>query len=166
MAKLDRNTLDNFQAALEEVDASWQTEFNLREVVRESFFLIQRAREYKVSWEKIAEVLQQSSDETVSISPVTIRQYYFEILRNPEEQPKPKRKSKTGRKPKSMGVEKTRSDKAKNPIETKKSERISEQSMHETQKEGAKSQVKHNQAESQKELGFDLDDDIKSQFNL
>ena len=92
MVKLSKESLEAFQLALKEVDDSWQTDFNLREAVRESFYLIERARKYKVSWDKIAEILKQSSGIFDEISPESIRFYYFEFSRKSEELPKKKRK--------------------------------------------------------------------------
>lgn len=92
MVKISKESLEAFQSALETVDTSWQTEFNLRETVRQSFELIKKAKAHKVSWEKIAEILKQSSGETEGISPESIRQYYFEFSKNPELLPRKKRK--------------------------------------------------------------------------
>ena len=93
MVKISKKSLEAFQSALETVDTSWQTEFNLRETVRQSFDLIKKAKEHKVSWEKIAEILKQSSGTTEGISPESIRQYYFEFSKNPDLLLKKKRKS-------------------------------------------------------------------------
>ena len=167
MAKLDRTTLDNFQSALAEVDDSWQTEFNLREVVRDSFFLIKRVRDYKVSWEKIADVLKQSSDGNLSISPVTIRQYFFEISRNPEEQPKSKRKSKSK---KTVKKNSNKSDELNKTNQKTISDKIPEKAPTKTDiKPLQKSQIKLADTSQNKQkitLNDDLDSDIKSQFNL
>lgn len=92
MVKISKESLEAFQSALETVDTSWQTEFNLRETVRQSFDLIKKAKEHKVSWERIAEILKQSSGTTEGISPESIRQYYFEFSKNPDLLPKKKRK--------------------------------------------------------------------------
>jgi len=93
VVKITKESLEAFQLILETVDASWQTEFNLRETVRQSFELIKKAREHKVSWERIAEVLRKSSGAAVSFSPESIRQYYFEFSKNPDLLPKKRRKS-------------------------------------------------------------------------
>lgn len=93
MVKVSKESLKAFQSILETVDTSWQTDFNLRETVRQSFELIKKAKQHKVSWEKIAEVLKQSSGTTEGISPESIRQYYFEFSKNPDLLPKKKRKS-------------------------------------------------------------------------
>lgn len=93
MVKLDRDALNKFQLMLENVDETWQTEFNLRETVRQSFELIREAKKYKVSWEKIADLLKQSSGITDRISPESIRQYYFEFAKNPDLLPKKKARS-------------------------------------------------------------------------
>lgn len=92
MVKISKKSLEAFQSTLETVDTSWQTEFNLRETVRQSFDLIKKAKEHKVSWERIAEILKQSSGTTEGISPESIRQYYFEFSKNPDLLPKKKRK--------------------------------------------------------------------------
>lgn len=98
MVKISKESLEAFQSALETVDTSWQTEFNLRETVRQSFDLIKKAKEHKVSWEKIAEILKQSSGTIEGISPESIRQYYFEFSKNPDLLPKKKRKAGQNRK--------------------------------------------------------------------
>jgi len=93
VVKISKESLEAFQSALETVDTSWQTEFNLRETVRQSFDLIKKAKEHKVSWERIAEILKQSSGAIEGISPESIRQYYFEFSKNPDLLPKKKRKA-------------------------------------------------------------------------
>jgi replication initiation and membrane attachment protein DnaB len=93
MVKVSKDSLEAFQSILKTVDPSWQTEFNLRETVRQSFELIKKAKQHKVSWEKIAEILKQSSGVTDGVSPESIRQYYFEFSKNPGLLPKKKRKS-------------------------------------------------------------------------
>ena len=98
MVKISKESLEAFQSALETVDTSWQTEFNLRETVRQSFDLIKKAKEHKVSWERIAEILKQSSGTTEGISPESIRQYYFEFSKNPDLLPKKKRKARQNKK--------------------------------------------------------------------
>lgn len=98
MVKISKESLEAFQSTLEAVDTSWQTEFNLRETVRQSFDLIKKAKEHKISWERIAEILKQSSGTTEGISPESIRQYYFEFSKNPDLLPKKKRKSKQNKK--------------------------------------------------------------------
>jgi translation initiation factor 2B subunit (eIF-2B alpha/beta/delta family) len=84
MVKVSKESLETFQSVLETIDTSWQTEFNLRETVRQSFELIKKAKQHKVSWEKIAEILKQSSGVIDGISPESIRQYYFEFSKNPD----------------------------------------------------------------------------------
>jgi|GEM_PF-818474 len=98
MVKVSKESLETFQSVLETVDTSWQTEFNLRETVRQSFGLIKKAKQHKVSWEKIAEILKQSSGVTDGISPESIRQYYFEFSKNPDLLPKKKRKPSPNKK--------------------------------------------------------------------
>lgn len=111
MVKITKESLEAFQSTLETVDASWQTEFNLRETVRQSFEPIKKAREHKVSWERIAEILRKSSDAAVSISPESIRQYYFEFSKNPGLLPKKRRKSgQNKKKPKSNTPDKSMSE--------------------------------------------------------
>lgn len=95
MLKLSKKDLATFQSKMGAVDSSYQSSFNLREVVGESFELIQKARKYKVSWEQIAKLLQESSETDLAVSPESIRQYYFEFSKNPELLPKKKRKSKS-----------------------------------------------------------------------
>jgi len=98
MVKISKKSLEVFQSTLETVDTSWQTEFNLRETIRQSFDLIKKAKEHKVSWEKIADILKQSSGTTEGISPESIRQYYFEFSKNPDLLPKKKQKARQNKK--------------------------------------------------------------------
>jgi translation initiation factor 2B subunit (eIF-2B alpha/beta/delta family) len=98
VVKVSKESLEAFQSVLETVDTSWQTEFNLRETVRQSFDLIKKVKQHKVSWEKIAEILKQSTGMTDGISPESIRQYYFEFSKNPDLLPKKKRKSSQNKK--------------------------------------------------------------------
>lgn len=99
MPKFSRQTVDAFQEKLGEIDDAWQDEFNLYETVRQSFEAIQRARTYKATWEQIANLLMEVSDSEASISPESIRQYYYEFTNKPEllgkkkktKLPKPKR---------------------------------------------------------------------------
>ena len=58
----------------------------------QSFALIKKARGYKVSWEQIAEILVQSSGSEISVSPATLRQYYFEFAKEPKSLPEKRRK--------------------------------------------------------------------------
>ncbi|WP_068819135.1 hypothetical protein [Phormidesmis priestleyi] len=98
MAKLNPESLESFQSTLETIDPSWQPNFNLREVVGQSFALIKKARGYKVSWEQLAEILKQSNQSQVSISPATLRQYYFEFAKDPKSLPEKRRKPSSTKK--------------------------------------------------------------------
>lgn len=95
MAKFSRKSVEAFQDELEKIDESWQTEFNLRETIAQSFGQISRARKLKVSWEEIAAILIKASESNANISPESIRQYYFELSKHPELLDKGKRKSKS-----------------------------------------------------------------------
>ena len=97
MAKFDEQSINKFIGSLEEIDESWQTEFNLREVVKKSYPLIKKAKKYKVSWEKIAKILEESCEGKVSISPVTIRQYYLELSKRSKKSKKSLKDSKTSK---------------------------------------------------------------------
>ena len=164
MSKLDKNSLDNFMSVLEGVDASWQTEFNLREVVRESYHLIKRARGYKVSWERIAEVLQQSCEGDQSFSPVTIRQYFFEISKNPAEQPRSKRKSKSSQKSKGKPIRSSNTHQVV-PVEASPGSPSADSAISNLQNS---SELNEDNASKAKDTTskYVSKDDIKSQFNL
>lgn len=95
MVKLSKDALSQIQFQLETVDSSWQTEYNLRDVIKECFYLIQDARKHKVSWEKITDIIKQASNITDGISPASVSKYYLELKNNPENLPKKKRKSTT-----------------------------------------------------------------------
>lgn len=91
MPKFTRETVQAFQAKLSEIDASWQQEMNLRETVLLAFDDIKRARRFKATWKQIADILIDVSDTEDSISPESIRQYYFEFSNHPERLAKHKR---------------------------------------------------------------------------
>lgn len=98
MAKrINRSIADAFSAALDETE-EWKVDFNLRELVEDSFFSIEKARERKATWEQIAEILQNAVGDNVEIKADTLRQYYFEALKNKEELTKRKRKKSGKRK--------------------------------------------------------------------
>ena len=99
--KFDRSSADAFATALDETE-EWKVEFNLRELVEESFFSIEKARERKASWEQIAEILQGATGNNVEIKADTLRQYYFEALKIRDELAKQKRKKSSKRKTKSV----------------------------------------------------------------
>jgi len=75
----DRKSLEGFQDKLKAVDQSWQSNFNLKEIIRQSRPFIKKARSFKVSWEQIAVLLQEATGEGVEISAASVRQYYFEL---------------------------------------------------------------------------------------
>ena len=75
----DRKSLEGFQDKLKAVDQSWQSSFNLKEIIRQSRPFIKKARSFKVSWEQIAVLLQEATGEGVEISAASVRQYYFEL---------------------------------------------------------------------------------------
>ena len=99
--KFDRSIADAFATALDETE-EWKVEFNLRELVEESFFSIEKARERKASWEQIAEILQGATEDNVEIKADTLRQYYFEALKIRDELAKQKRKKSSKKKTKSV----------------------------------------------------------------
>ena len=75
----DRKSLEGFQDKLKAVDQSWQSNFNLKEIIRQSRPFIKKARSFKVSWEQIAALLQEATGEGVEIGAASVRQYYFEL---------------------------------------------------------------------------------------
>ncbi|WP_017301615.1 hypothetical protein [Nodosilinea nodulosa] len=84
-----------FHERLSSVDASWQDDFTLKEMVKKSLKPISKARRYKVSWEKIALMLQDATGGELDISAASVRQYYFELTdksANKEKTNKPKPK--------------------------------------------------------------------------
>ena len=73
MAKrIKRSFADTFSAALEET-GEWQVDFNLRELVEDSFFSIEKARDRKANWQQIAELLQTIIGDKIEIKPDTLR---------------------------------------------------------------------------------------------
>lgn len=95
--RIDRNFADAFSTALDETD-EWQAEINLRELVEDSFFSIEKAREKKATWEQITSVLQKLVGTEVEIKVDTVRQYYFDaIVKKDELAEKQKQKAKKAR---------------------------------------------------------------------
>ncbi len=99
--KFDRSIAVAFATALDETE-EWKVEFNLRELVEDSFFSIENARERKASWEQIAKILQNATGDNVEIKADTLRQYYFEALKIRDELAKQKRKKSSKKKTKSV----------------------------------------------------------------
>ena len=99
--KFDRSVADAFSTALDETE-EWKVEFNLRELVEESFFSIEKARERRASWEQIAEILQKTIGDKAEIKSDTLRQYYFDALKIKDELAKTKRKKASKRKGKTV----------------------------------------------------------------
>ena len=99
--KFNRSIADAFTTALDETE-EWKVEFNLRELVEESFFSIEKARERKASWEQIAEILQKTIGGEAEIKSDTLRQYYFDALKIKDELAKTKRKKASKRKGKTV----------------------------------------------------------------
>lgn len=95
--RINRSVADAFSAALDETE-EWQEELNLRELVESSFFSIEKARDRKATWEQIADVLQKTIGDTVDIKADTIRQYYFEALKNRDELAKERRRKSSKKK--------------------------------------------------------------------
>jgi hypothetical protein len=89
--KFNKQSLEDFHERLSSVDASWQEDFTLKEIVRKSLKPISKARRYKVSWDKIAFMLQEATGGELEISAASVRQYYFELTG------KPSKKEKTNR---------------------------------------------------------------------
>lgn len=93
--KFNKQSLQDFHERLSLVDASWQDDFTLKEMVRKSLKPIGKARRYKVSWEKIALMLQDATGGELDISAASVRQYYFELTdkstkKEKTNKPKPK----------------------------------------------------------------------------
>jgi dTDP-4-dehydrorhamnose reductase len=88
--KFNKQSLEDFHERLSSVDASWQEDFNLKEIVRKSLKPISKARRYKVSWEKIALMLQEATGGELEISAASVRKYYFELMEKPSRKEKEK----------------------------------------------------------------------------
>ncbi|MBE9108393.1 hypothetical protein IQ273_03035 [Nodosilinea sp. LEGE 07298] len=93
--KFNKQSLQDFHERLSSVDASWQDDFTLKEMVKKSLKPISKARRYKVSWEKIALMLQEVTGGELDISAASVRQYYFELTdksakKEKTNKPKPK----------------------------------------------------------------------------
>lgn len=97
MAKrINRNFAEAFSTVLEETD-EWRSEINLRELIEESFFSIEKAREKKASWEQIATVLQTTIGGEIEIKADTVRQYYFDAAEKRAELAKKKKRQKAAK---------------------------------------------------------------------
>lgn len=120
MAKFTRESVKAFQEKLGIIDETWQQEMNLRETVLLAFEDIKRARQFKATWKQIADILIEVSETQESISPESIRQYYFDISNHPEQLAQQKRAiKKSSRQPKASPSSTTRPR-----IETEKNSKI------------------------------------------
>ncbi|WP_017302328.1 hypothetical protein [Nodosilinea nodulosa] len=102
--KFNKQSLQDFHERLSSVDASWQDDFTLKEIVRKSLKPISKARRYKVSWEKITLMLQDATGGELDISAASVRQYYFELTdktakKEKTNKPKPKSFKPDGKTP-------------------------------------------------------------------
>ncbi|BAS60425.1 MULTISPECIES: hypothetical protein [Leptolyngbya] len=93
MVKLSKEALKQIQSELGNVNASWQEEFNLRQTVEECFDLIESARSYNVSWERITDIIKKASGTTEGISPASISKYYLELAKTSKTQQRKKKKT-------------------------------------------------------------------------
>jgi hypothetical protein len=118
--KFNKQSLEDFHERLSSVDASWQEDFTLKEIVRKSLKPISKARRYKVSWEKIALMLQEATGGELEISAASVRQYYFELMektpkkeavKSNETKPESKRKQSKNIKTKDLERQETLLDK-------------------------------------------------------
>lgn len=97
--KFNKQSLEDFHERLSSVDASWQEDFTLKEIVRKSLKPISKARRYKVSWEKIALMLQEATGGELEISAASVRQYYFELMeKTPKKETGKSKQTKSERK--------------------------------------------------------------------
>jgi hypothetical protein len=96
--KFNKQSLEDFHERLSSVDASWQEDFTLKEIVRKSLKPISKARRYKVSWEKIALMLQEATGGELEISATSVRQYYFELMEKTPKEAVKSNKTKSERK--------------------------------------------------------------------
>lgn len=145
--KVNKTGLENFQSALEEADNFQKTEFSIREVIQESFWQIEKARSLKVPWEQIAKILEDSTNGEIKVSPQTLKQYYSDLAKNPEQLPKQKSKKKGKRSPSNpeskpgIAEDKSKTAEEKNP------------------------EAQQGKSETNRPHIYG-DDDIRSQFNL
>ena len=96
----DQKTVDQFQTLLAQAEPNRRTRFSLREVIRESWTMIQQARERNVSWDTIVAILQQSIDANghdVEISAITVRKYFSDFSEH-KAQRKPRKSTSTQKK--------------------------------------------------------------------
>jgi hypothetical protein len=87
MQPVDRESLKNFKARLLE-ERRTDPVCASKEVVKASFSNISKARERRVNWDRIAELLMETTE--IKLSSSTLRRYYYEISQEREKKLSPK----------------------------------------------------------------------------
>ncbi len=127
--KFNKQSLEDFHERLSSVDASWQEDFTLKEIVRKSLKPISKARRYKVSWEKIALMLQEATGGELEISAASVRQYYFELMeKTPKKETAKSNKNKSEKKQDKSGNTQAKNSEIQEAVSDKETEIISEAS--------------------------------------
>ncbi|MFE4105979.1 hypothetical protein [Almyronema epifaneia] len=138
--KFNKQSLEDFHERLSSVDASWQEDFNLKEIVRKSLKPISKARRYKVSWEKIALMLQEATGGELEISAASVRQYYFELMEKTLKKETAKsNKNKSEKKQDKSGNTQAKNSEIQEAVSDKETEIISEASSQSSEESHAES---------------------------
>lgn len=87
MQPVDRESLKKFKARLLE-ERCTDPVCASKEVVKASFSTISKARERRVNWDRIAELLMETTE--IKLSSSTLRRYYYEISQEREKRLSPK----------------------------------------------------------------------------
>jgi hypothetical protein len=87
MQPVDRESLKKFKARLLE-ERRTDPVCASKEVVKASFSTISKARERRVNWDRIAELLMETTK--IKLSSSTLRRYYYEISQEREKKSSPK----------------------------------------------------------------------------
>lgn len=106
MSNIKHEQLSDFQKRLKEASRAQSPVYSVLEVVTKAFTMIEQARQRNVSWEKITQMLNESTGRELSIQ--TVKNYYFRVQKahkegtpQPQTAPRPKAQANT-RKPKTQ----------------------------------------------------------------
>jgi hypothetical protein len=100
MSNIKHEQLSDFQKRLKEASRAQSPVYSVLEVVTKAFTMIEQARQRNVSWEKITQILNDSTGRDLSIQ--TVKNYYFRVQKaqkegtaQPQTAPLPKAQAST-----------------------------------------------------------------------
>ncbi len=119
MQPVDRESLKKFKARLLE-ERRTDPVCASKEAVKASFSTISKARERRVNWDRIAELLMETTE--IKLSSSTLRRYYYEISQEREKKLSPKTTNASTPSKKRTKKAATLSEESLNPIPLKTTE--------------------------------------------